>query len=483
MQFVINPLLLQGLGSSLYGAWRVLYSLNGYLWATAGRSAQVLTWVIAHGQRTLSEDEKRRYVGSAVIVWFIFLPLLLIVGGVGSWFAPFFLETPPESVWDVRIAATLLTVDAIALTLLSIPRSTLQGENLGYKRMGLSAIMIILNGALMMLAIHWNTGIVGVAAANIAGTIVTGLLFWQVARKYVPWFGVARPSRSNVRWILGLSGWFTGWKFVYELMTAGDVIVLGIFGSVELVAVYTLTKFVSSSPYPPHRGRLRGHGAGIGSDNRQRRTPRGLPVSEVKSWHLPGCFQQYSARLCLLWNRSFVDQWVGPHFYAGAVPMLLIVVMVVQFIFVTNDARIIDLDPESPREGHTWCRFGLSFGCVGRVPRRHHRQSHRRHVHRDDRGASGPQHCLSVAARPRPRTPLVRSASRPAETRGHDGLLVRLGDVARRAGFRRQLACIDRRGRDYRARSGARGQHAGLIGGSASCPHQSHAEDSKGETA
>jgi hypothetical protein len=205
VQFIINPLLLQGLGSSLFGAWRVLYSLNGYLWATAGRSAQALTWVIAHGQRTLSEDDKRRYVGSAVIVWFIFLPLLLIVGGVGSWFAPLFLETSPDSVWAVRIAAALLTADAIALTLLSIPRSALQGENLGYKRMGLSTLLIVLGGVFMALAIQWNTGIGGVAAANMAGTIVTGLMFWRVARKYVSWFGIARPTRQNVRWFLGLS--------------------------------------------------------------------------------------------------------------------------------------------------------------------------------------------------------------------------------------------------------------------------------------
>jgi O-antigen/teichoic acid export membrane protein len=342
VQFVINPLLLQGLGSPLYGAWRVLFSLNGYLWATGGRSAQALTWVIAHGQRSLTEGEKRRYVGSAVAVWFIFLPLLLIVGGVGSWFAPQFLETAPEAVWAVRIAAALLTADAIALTLLSIPRSALQGENLGYKRMGLSAILIVLKGAIMALAIQWNTGIGGLAAANMAGSIVTGLLFWRVARKYVPWFGVARPTRSNVRWILGLSGWFTGWKFVYELMTAGDVIVLGIVGSVELVAVYTLTKFVTQALIPligvVFEGMAPGLGAIIGSGERT----RGARLrSEVMA--LTWLLSTVVGTSLLLWNRSFVDQWVGSRFYAGPIPMLLIVVMVVQFIFVTNDARIIDL--------------------------------------------------------------------------------------------------------------------------------------------
>jgi O-antigen/teichoic acid export membrane protein len=342
VQFVINPLLLQGLGSSLYGAWRVLYSLNGYLWATGGRSAQALTWVIAHGQRSFSDDDKRRYVGSAVVVWFIFLPLLLIVGSVGSWFAPYFLETAPEHVWAVRAAAALLAGDAIALTLLSIPRSTLQGENLGYKRLGLSAILIALGGVFMALAIHWNTGIGGVAAANMAGTIVTGLLFWRVARKHVPWFGIARPTRQNMRWFLGLSGWFTGWKFVYELMSAGDVIVLGLAGSVELVTVYTLTKFVTQALIPLIGMVFEGTAPGLGAIIGNGETLRGARLrSEIMAFTWLLC-TVLGASL-LLWNPSFVALWVGPRFYAGTIPMLLIVVMVVQFIFVGNDARIIDL--------------------------------------------------------------------------------------------------------------------------------------------
>jgi O-antigen/teichoic acid export membrane protein len=342
VQFVINPLLVGGLGTYLYGAWRVLYSLNGYLWAAGGRSAQALTWVIAHGQGSLSAEEKRRYVGTAMFVWLVFLPLLALVGGLGAWFAPFVLKTPDEYVWGVRAAAALLTADAIALTLLSIPRSALQGENLGYKRMGLSTVLILVGGGFMALAVYLDTGIAGVAVANAAGTVVTGLLFWQVARKHLPWFGIARPSRANVRWFLGLSGWFMGWKFVYELLTAGDVIVLGIFGSVELVTVYTLTKFVTQSLIPlvatVFEGTSPGLGAIIGTGNTQKAVRLRNEIM-LFTWLLSTVL---GASL-LLWNPSFVSLWVGDRFYAGTPAMLLIVVMVMQFIFIGNDARIIDL--------------------------------------------------------------------------------------------------------------------------------------------
>jgi O-antigen/teichoic acid export membrane protein len=342
VQFVINPVLVAGLGSYLYGAWRVLYSLNGYLWSSSGRSAQALTWAIAHGQRRLDEDEKRRYVGCAIVVWFIFLPFLLLVGGLVSWFAPVYLHAPPQYVWSVRVAAALLTADAIALTLLSIPRSVLQGENLGYKRMGLSAALILASGGFFLVAMRLDTGIVGVAVANVAGTVVTGLLFWQVTRSNVAWFGVARPTRKDVRWFLGLSGWFAGWKFVYELLTAGDVIVLGVFGSVQLVTVYTLTRFVSQALVPLiavlFEGSSPGLGSIIGSGNHAR-SRRLRDELMAFSWIV-------SVALgvpLLIWNRSFVHLWVGSQFYAGAFAMLLIVVMITQFVFIGNDARIIDL--------------------------------------------------------------------------------------------------------------------------------------------
>jgi O-antigen/teichoic acid export membrane protein len=342
VQFVINPLLVGGLGTFLYGAWRFLYSLNGYLWAVSGRSAQALTWVIAHGQRTMDEDEKRRYVASAVVVWFAFLPLLVLVGGAAAWFAPNALDTPLDRVWDVRLAALLLGADAIALTLLSIPRSVLQGENLGYKRMGLSAALVVFNGLLMAGAIWLDTGLVGVAIANVLGTVTTGVLFWRVAKRYVPWFGVRRPHRPMLRSFVGLSAWFTAWKLVYEAMSAGDVIVLGVFGSAELVTVYTLTKFVAQSVVPIvgtlFEGTSPGLGAIIGAGElRRARELRNELMSF--SWLLATVI---GASL-LMWNRSFVGLWVRPGLFGGSLVTLLIAVMAMQFVFIGNDARIIDL--------------------------------------------------------------------------------------------------------------------------------------------
>jgi hypothetical protein len=45
----------------------------------------------------------------------------------------------------------------------------------------------------------------------------------------------------------------------------------------------------------------------------------------------------------LLWNRTFLKLWVGAGHYAGPIPNLLIVLVVMQFVLIRNDANVIDL--------------------------------------------------------------------------------------------------------------------------------------------
>lgn len=341
VELVVNPLLVAGLGANVFGTWRVLWQWTGYVWATSGRSSQALQYAIANRQHVAGDDEKRSYVASALIVWLLFLPVLVAVGAVGVWLAPVLLQTPPELVGPVRWAAALLVADAIALTALSCSRSALQGENLGYKRMGLSTVLVLVGGALMALAVLLNTGIVGVAAANLTNTVLTGLLFWRIARVYVPWFGLARPSRAMARWFLGLSSWFLGWKLVTQFMIASDVLILGTLASVGLVTVYVLTKFVAESLNRLHVALVNGVTpglAGLVGDGEHGKAMRVRTETMALTWLIVTVV----GASILLWNASFVGMWVGGEHYAGAVATLLIVVMVGQFCFIRNDGFLID---------------------------------------------------------------------------------------------------------------------------------------------
>lgn len=340
--FIINPLLVAGLGDAAYGIWQVLGRLIGYISPASGRPTQTLKWTIAKHQSSEDFHEKRTYVGSTIAVALLFSPVLAILGGVVSWYAPEWLNVSTGFSSVVRIASGLLVANLIMITLVDIPRSVLEGENLGYKRMGLSAGFVLIGGGLTALALYLDTGLVGIATATLATTILTGVLFLKIVRTYVHWFGIAKPTINTVRMFFRLSGWFLLWHLIMRLMNSSDVVILGIFDSVNMVTSYTLTKYVADVIVNfvslVVLGVTPGLGGIIGEGNH---TKAAFLRSEIMvfSWLLVTVV----GSTILIWNKAFLQLWVGTEYYAGSIPNLLIVIVVMQFILIRNDANIIDL--------------------------------------------------------------------------------------------------------------------------------------------
>ncbi len=342
VEFIIIPLLVAGLGSYLYGLWRILWRLNGYMDAAGGRSAQALKWAVAKKQASTDYDEKRRYIGGTVAVWLLFLPILVTFGGLLVWLAPILLKVPEEYLWNAQLTIGLLTLNVIMLGLADIPRAVLQGENLGYKRMGLSAILVFVGGVLAALAVHFNLGLTGVAAASVVTTLLTGMMFLLVVRRHISWFGIAKPSFETARWFSGLSVWFIIWKLVSQLMLAGDIVILGIFDSVELVATYSLTKYVPETLIRLVAIVVFGISPGLGGIIGAGNINKAIRVrNEIMSftWLL----LTVAGSGILLWNQLFAQLWVGGEYYAGLTPTLLIIVLVMQVTLIRNDSNVIDL--------------------------------------------------------------------------------------------------------------------------------------------
>ncbi|HEY4689448.1 MAG TPA: hypothetical protein VIK33_09060 [Anaerolineae bacterium] len=340
--FLLNPLLLAGLGNYLYGAWQVLVRLIGYISAASGRPTQTLKWTIANQQASTNYEEKRRNVGSAIVVWFRFLPILAAIGGLLAWFAPDWLNAPAEFVWFVRLAAGVLVVDLIVTNLVDVPESVLRGENLGYKRMGLTTLLVFVQGGVIAAAVYFKTGIIGVAVAVLLDTVLTGVLFLYIVRSYVPWFGIARPSAAAVHRFFGLSWWFLIWRLIMQLMMASDVVVLGMLDSVEKVTTYTLTKYVPEALISLVAIVVSGVTPGLGGMIGAGKLAKAAHIrSEIMAatWLIATA----AGTTMLLWSRAFVQLWVGAEYHAGSISTLFIMLMMMQFVLIRNDATFIDL--------------------------------------------------------------------------------------------------------------------------------------------
>jgi O-antigen/teichoic acid export membrane protein len=339
---LISPFLLHMLGDDLFGVWQFLQRLIGHASPASGRPGEALKWTIAHEQRSSDYDFKRRQVGNALAVSILFLPILALVGGVLAWLAPIWLGAPVDQYHMIRLAAGILVIDAMLFSLFYLPQSVLHGENLGYKRLGLTVVLVFVSKGLLALAVYVGWGVPGLAVADLTGTVLWGFAYVYIARSRVGWFGIARPKLAEIRGFLGLSWWFLLWNLVVTVMLASDVVVLGIAGSPQLVTTYTLTRFVPQAiivavatiifAIMPGLGGL----VGVGD------LPRAIKIRD-ETMSLVWLFTVATGASILLWEKSFLRLWVGERYYPGAATMLMIVLLVLQFSLIRTDTNIIDL--------------------------------------------------------------------------------------------------------------------------------------------
>lgn len=349
VSFLVTPILVSRLGDFAYGIWQISVRLTGYLSIAGGRPTQALKWTVATQQSSIDYERKQRDVGSAVAVWLLFMPLMAVLGVVLVWYAPSWLRVPAEYVWMVRVAIALLVANLMIADLADVPHSVLQGENLGYLRIGISSALVIAGGLLTALVVYLGGGLIGAAAVALLMTAVTGAFYLQVVRRYIPWFGAIMPSRQDVRSFFQLSWWFIFWRLVQQGMMASDIVVLGLLNSAQLVTIYTLTKFVPDAltnlTVTMTVSVLPGLGSIINAKETEKATQaRSLIISVT--WLLV----TVAGGLTLLWGEEFVSLWVGPEYYAGPLPTLLVTVMVAQLTLIRNDANLINLTLDLPQK-------------------------------------------------------------------------------------------------------------------------------------
>ncbi|HEX6429213.1 MAG TPA: hypothetical protein VF008_16060, partial [Niastella sp.] len=86
---LVNPFIIAGLGTSLFGIWQMLGQLTGYVNIADARSSQVLKWTVAQKKDVATTEELRSDAGAAFVVLLFVAPVILIGGSIIAWYAPF----------------------------------------------------------------------------------------------------------------------------------------------------------------------------------------------------------------------------------------------------------------------------------------------------------------------------------------------------------------------------------------------------------
>ena len=339
---VVNPLFLSALGTTNFGAWKAIQRFMNVGSTANGGAIQSLKWVIAHRSKSSTDEEKRKDVGAALAVLFYWSPVLIaVVTAIVLLLPNLMRDVPYNDLGVIYLTGGILGLNIVLMNLAAIPNSVLVGLNQGFRSMNITTAVFIVTNLSMATAALMGFGIVGLAAVMTAGTAVNGLATYAVLNKRVPWWGVARPGRGDVRRLSKFSGWVLAWSFVIRFSLATEVIVLSAFAGVAFVSSYTFTSYVvlfalaicqlTTSSMMPKLGAL------IGS---HQWTDARTVAREARE--LTIAIAAGMGSLVVLFNGTFVEIWAGASQFMGQEINILMAIAFVQFAILRTDAQIQD---------------------------------------------------------------------------------------------------------------------------------------------
>ncbi|RYF96198.1 MAG: polysaccharide biosynthesis protein [Chitinophagaceae bacterium] len=340
--FFINPFIVSGLGSSMYGIWQMINQMTGYTKMVDTRATQVLKWSLAAKRDVAAEEEMRNDVTTALVVTALTMPFALIIGAVLSWYAPHIVQAQAEYVNLIRITCSILIFGLIINKFFDLFEAVLGGMNLGYKRMGFRAMVIAVGGVIKILVIINGFGIIGLSIVQVALSLFTGFIFYRIVKKHVPWFRFGKTNTGRVKAFGKLSGWYMAFTTLKMLLMNSDKIILGYIIGPLYVAKYSLTMFTSMAVQGAVVNMITGVTPGISSmygNQEFEKVNRARKTIMLFAWLVSaaiGC-------TILMVNKSFVSLWVGSEHYAGNFENLLILLISVQVIFFQIDSFIINV--------------------------------------------------------------------------------------------------------------------------------------------
>jgi O-antigen/teichoic acid export membrane protein len=365
--FLVNPLLLNALGPALFGVWKSLQRFLDFATVADGRASQALKWIVA-SRSSLSDDERRRDVGAAIIVWFRWLPAAALVAAAVTAGVPLLIRAIPEDARTVAyLTAAVLAANTVLAGLLSVPDSVLTGVNQAYKSYLITTFVFVISNAVMVLAAFSGWPLWTLAVVVLIAAVINAGLTLLVAERAVPWWGVARPTRTDLRRVFGFSAWTLGSVVVDKLLLATELIVISVMVGATAVTQYTFTTYVmqfvlsialvTASGFAPRLGSHLG-AAELADAARRARTVR----------HLVTGIAVFGSSAVLAFNAEFVTLWAGPEQYLGATLNTLLVICGLQQALIRMDGQILDVTMRIARKvrvGLLGTLASILAGCTG----------------------------------------------------------------------------------------------------------------------
>lgn len=244
LQLIITPIILMGLGTQQFGIYTLINKMQGYLAMVDLRPSAILRYKLATLQKSDDFKSKKEYVGSAIFLSFIILPIMILLGWLLSLgFQDFFNISDA----DANVAAYAIIVISIFMgikSFLGIPEAIIRGNNLEYKTFFVDPIRMVSYGILVYVFLYYGFGLMGVISAIIIAAMIDFIfrLIFQIY--YLPGYAPHKPTKPKVKEFLGSGSWYMGSSFSLQVLNSFDVIMIGAMFGMEKVTIYALSKAI-----------------------------------------------------------------------------------------------------------------------------------------------------------------------------------------------------------------------------------------------
>jgi O-antigen/teichoic acid export membrane protein len=341
--FLLSPYLVSFLGNYSFGVWKSIQKILTFATVADGRATQALKWVIANDESKGDIIVKQQAIGSSLKIWLYFLPFMFLIISLLVWNLPNLINNLDSSLYEsVYLVGFILGANMLINPLLAIPDAILVGTNNGYKSTSIQIIGVVFSNCLMVLVAYLGFGIIGLASVILLITLMNAGFIFYVCKTNIPWLGIQKPSKEQIKEFFGFSFWVFLWTFVQKLILSTEILLIAFLLNPETVSNYIFTTYIvqlaisisliSGSAITPGLGKV------IGAKDFEKAREIIRIVRDAIMF-----IAAFFGGIILLFNRNFVSLWMGETYFMGEFTNLLIVLIMVHLVMFRIEGQVQDL--------------------------------------------------------------------------------------------------------------------------------------------
>jgi hypothetical protein len=201
MFLVTTPITFSALGETMFGIFQFTQRLSQFGGLTNLGAGSFLKIRLSELSDQDSREEKRKAVGECLMQWGMLSPLLLVWTIVSV----FIIKGRATLTFSEIAAVTALVVITPVSQAIGLGQVALFAEGLGYRGALAGTTVNVATGLLTAAAAHFGFGIEGMTVVIGVGMLANAAVGAWIAKRSMPWFGIAWPSWAEVRGHLGHS--------------------------------------------------------------------------------------------------------------------------------------------------------------------------------------------------------------------------------------------------------------------------------------